>query len=158
MLSLLRNIVVALAVASISAPAFASGGGGGGDGGGHGASGEDAPSGGRRHRIITTSDGYVPLAPLTATVSADFRLRGVMHIEAGLEVSDRRIRNNIDRAMPRLRDRYVSALSMYAGSNYSFGDVPDADRISILLQQATDEVLGEGNAEILLGMVIIHAN
>ncbi|MEE2526950.1 hypothetical protein V0U79_11260 [Hyphobacterium sp. HN65] len=147
----------------LATPATALGGGGGGGGGNegggsHGASSEEGSGGGRRHRILTTSDGYVPLDPLTATVHSDFRLRGVMHIEAGLEIPDNRLRQRAERLMPRLRDRYVSALAMYAGSNYSYGEVPDADRISELLQQATDEALGEEGADILLGMVIIHAN
>lgn len=81
-----------------------------------------------------------------------------MHIEAGLEIPNNRQRERAERLMPRLRDRYVSALAMYTGANYRFGDVPDADRISELLQQATDEVLGAGEADILLGMVIIHEN
>lgn len=140
----------------IATPATALGGGGGG-GSGESAS-DQQESGGRRHRILTTSDGYIPLDPLTASVHSDFRLRGVMHIEAGLEIPDSRLRQRAERLMPRLRDRYVSALAMYAGSNYSYGDVPDADRISELLQQATDEALGEEGADILLGMVIIHAN
>lgn len=113
---------------------------------------------GRQHRPITSSTGYVPLAPLTATVQSDFRLRGIMHIEAGLEIPDNRQRERAEQLLPRLRDRYVSALAMYTGANYRFGDVPDADRISELLQQATDEVLGAGEADILLGMVIIHEN
>lgn len=100
----------------------------------------------------------MPLDPLTATVHADFRLRGVLHIEAGLEIPDNRLRARAERLMPRLRDHYVSALAMYTGANYRFGDVPDADRISELLQRATDEALGEEGAIILLGMVIIHDN
>ncbi|WP_421788472.1 hypothetical protein [Hyphobacterium sp.] len=125
-------------------------GGGGGDG--------DEESGGRRHRIITSSDDFIPLDPLTATVHSDFRLRGILHIEAGLDIPDSRLRHRAERLMPRLRDRYVSALAMYAGANYSYGEVPDADRISDILQQATDEALGESGAEVLLGMVIIHDN
>jgi hypothetical protein len=126
-------------------------------GGGEGAS-ESEESGGRRHRILTSSDHFVPLDPLTATVHSDFRLRGIMHIEAGLDIPDNRLRRRAERLMPRLRDRYVSALAMYAGTNYSYGEVPDAERISQMLQQATDEALGQDGAEVLLGMIIIHEN
>ncbi|GJL98040.1 MAG: hypothetical protein DHS20C06_18570 [Hyphobacterium sp.] len=149
----------AIALLSVS-PAYALGGGGGSSegGDGHGAAAAEAPSGGRRHRSITSSQDFMPLDPLTATVHADFRLRGVLHIEAGLEIPDNRLRARAERLMPRLRDHYVSALAMYTGANYRFGDVPDADRISELLQRATDEALGEEGAEILLGMVIIHDN
>jgi len=156
----MKNVLTALAACSLFATpvAFASEGGGSSEGADtHGA--EAAQQGSdRRHRPITASPGYLPLDPLTATVHADFRLRGIMHIEAGLEIPNNRQRERAARLMPRLRDRYVSALSMYTGANYRFGDVPDADRISELLQQATDEVLGTGEADILLGMVIIHEN
>jgi len=155
----MKNFFIALAVCSLFATpiAFASGGGGSSEADAHGS--EPAQQGSdRRHRPITSSAGYLPLDPLTATVHADFSLRGIMHIEAGLEIPNNRQRERAEYLMPRLRDRYVSALSMYTGANYRFGDVPDADRISELLQQATDEVLGAGEADILLGMVIIHEN
>lgn len=138
-------------------PAFAIGGGGGSQAETHG--GEAPQQGGsRRHRPITSSEGYVPLDPLTATVHSDFRLRGILHIEAGLNIPDSRQRARAAQMMPRLRDRYTSALAMYTGANYRYGDMPDADRIAELLQQGTDEVLGAGQAEVLLGMVIIHEN
>ena len=59
--------------------------------------------------------------------------------------------------MPRLRNAHVQALTMYTGMNYRFGDIPDADRIAQMLQDATDATLGEEGAEILIGMIIIHA-
>ena len=52
----------------------------------------------------------------------------------------------------------MSALSVYTGMNYSFGDIPDADRISQILQEATDMTLGQEGAQVLLGMIIIHAD
>ena len=60
--------------------------------------------------------------------------------------------------MPRLRNAYVSALNVYTGMSYRFGDVPDADRIAELLQEATDVTMGQTGAEVLIGMVIIHAD
>ena len=151
----MKKFLLAFSICSLlMTPTAFAGGGGGGD-----TTAAPAQQGsGRQHRPITSSTGYVPLAPLTATVQSDFRLRGIMHIEAGLEIPNNRQRERAEQLMPRLRDRYVSALAMYTGTNYRFGDVPDADRISELLQQATDEVLGAGEADILLGMVIIHEN
>ena len=151
--SRMKTLVSALIAGLVfTLPATALGGGGGGGGG----NAEEA--GGRRHRILTSSEHFVPLDPLTATVHSDFRLRGIMHIEAGLDIPDNRLRHRAEALMPRLRDRYVSALAMYAGANYSFGEVPDAERISQILQQATNEALGQEGAEVLLGMVIIHEN
>lgn len=111
-----------------------------------------------RRRSLTQSENYLPLPPLTASVQADYRLRGVIQIEAGLELESPRDRRRVQMLMPRLRDAYVSALSLYTGVNYRFGDVPDVDRITELLQEATDRALGDDKAQILLGMVIIHAD
>ncbi len=117
-----------------------------------------ASSEGGRNRAITSSETYMPLPPLTATVQANRRARGLMQIEAGLEISDSRLRHRVERYLPRLRNAYVSALSIYTGAHYSFGEVPDADRIAQILQEATDMTLGQEGAEVLIGMIVIHAD
>lgn len=117
-------------------------------------SGSDDP----RHRNITSSDSYMPLPPLTATVQANRRARGILQIEAGLEVEDSRLRRRVERYMPRLRNAYVTAMSVYTGNYFQYGEVPDADRIAALLQEATDMTLGQDGAEVLLGMIIIHSD
>lgn len=111
-----------------------------------------------RHRSLTSSNTYLPLPPLMATVQSDHRARGNLQIEAGLEVPDARLRRRVEQMMPRLRNAYVTAMSIYTGVNYRFGDVPDADRIAQLLQDATDMTLGTEGAQVLIGMVIINAN
>lgn len=80
----------------------------------------------------------------------------MLQIEAGLEIEDSRLRRRVEASMPRLRNAYVTAMSIYTGVNYRFGDVPDADRIAQLLQDATDLTLGEEGAHLLLGMVLIN--
>ncbi|SDM64737.1 Tat pathway signal protein [Maricaulis salignorans] len=126
-----------------------SGGGGGGDA---------APAEDSRHRSVTSSDNYLPLPPLMATVQANYRARGNLQIEAGLEVEDSRLRRQVEQAMPRLRNAYVTALSVYTGVNYRYGAVPDADRIAQLLQDATDMTLGTDGARVLIGMVIVNSD
>ena len=121
-------------------------------GDGHGA----PPQQTQRGRSITSSPDFVPLAPLTATLQADYRLRGILQIEAGLEIPDSRLRARAEEMMPRLRNAYVTQLSIYAGANYRYGEMPDAERISMMLQRATNEVLGQEGARVLLGMVVIH--
>lgn len=121
-----------------------------------GESAGDAPQQAQRRRSITSSPDFVPLAPLTATLQADYRLRGILQIEAGLEIPDSRLRARAEEMMPRLRNAYVTQLSIYAGANYRYGDLPDAERISAMLQRATDQVLGQEGARVLLGMVVIH--
>tara|TARA_R110000868_G_scaffold6550_8_gene37109 strand:+ start:20866 stop:21345 length:480 start_codon:yes stop_codon:yes gene_type:complete len=137
--------------AGLSGPASASSGGGGG-GGGQASSGED-----ERHRSLTSSDTYLPLPTLITSVQSNRRARGMLQIEAGLEIEDSRLRRRVEASMPRLRNAYVTAMSIYTGVNYRFGDVPDSDRIAQLLQDATDRTLGEEGAHLLLGMVLINA-
>ncbi len=117
-----------------------------------------APAEDPRHRNLTSSNSYLPLPPLMATVQADHRARGILQIEAGLDVENGRLRRRVEQAMPRLRNAYVTAMSIYTGVNYRFGDVPDADRISQLLQDATDVTLGTTGARVLIGMIIINAD
>ncbi|WP_417490335.1 hypothetical protein [Maricaulis sp.] len=147
---ILRALTVAACLSvSLAAPALAMSGGGGGSGA--------APAEDSRHRSVTSADTYLPLPPLMATVQADHRARGNLQIEAGLEIQDARLRRRVEQIMPRLRNAYVTALSIYTGVNYRYGTVPDADRIAQLLQDATDMTLGTEGARVLIGMVIINA-
>lgn len=149
-----RHIPLAVLVLMLATTAPALAGGGGGGGGSHApAQAEDS-----RRRMLTSSETYMPLPPLTATVQANHRARGLLQIEAGLEIEDPRLRRRAERYLPRLRNAWVSALSAYTGMGYRFGDIPDADRISDILQEATDMTLGQEGAEVLIGMVIIHAD
>ncbi len=111
-----------------------------------------------RHRMITSSETYMPLPPMTATVQANHRAQGLLQIEAGLEISDNRQRRRVEMYMPRLRNAYLSALTIYTGMHYRYGEVPDADRIAQILQEATDITLGQEGAELLIGMTIIHGD
>jgi hypothetical protein len=147
------NRVLACAAACVlfvSAPTLASPPSGGGGGGSQSDDG--------RRRSLTSSTSYLPLPQLMATVHADYSSAGLLQIEMGLEISDSRLRRRAEHMMPRLRDAYVSAISLYVGMNYRFGDVPDANRIAELLQNATDHTLGQEGAQVLLGMVMIHAD
>lgn len=131
--------------------------GGGGGGGGHGSSPAPAGNDGRR-RAITSSENFVPLPVLMATVQADYRAQGLLQIESGLDIPDAALRRRVAEHLPRLRDSYISALSLYTGMNYRYGDIPDVERITELLQNATDHALGQEGATVLIGMVMIHAN
>lgn len=107
-------------------------------------------------RAITHVESYVPLDPIIASVQADMRLRGVIHIELGLNADDARLRREIQARMPHLRNAYNSTIAVYTGVHYSFGELPDADMISRMLQHATNETLGRDDAQVLLGMVMIN--
>lgn len=130
----------AIAALAVSAPALAAGGGGHGGGG----------------KKVTASESYLPMDTLTATVAQDYSLRGVLQIDAGLEIEDPKLRARAEALRPRLRDAYAAALAAYAGGIYRPGAAPDAAMIGDMLQDATDRTLGEPGADFLLGMVIVH--
>ena len=84
-----------------------------------------APSGGgetpgeqERARPITPADTYMPMAPLVTGVRKDFRLRGLIHIEFGLDVETERERRRVERLAPRLRDAWTSAMAPHSGNGY----------------------------------------
>lgn len=114
--------------------------------------------GGEAHGQTKTTDAqsFVALPPLSATVSDGFRISGILQVEAGLEIPDAALRAKAEHLSPRLNDAYMSALTAYAGGAYSPGQVPDADKIARMLQTATDQVLGDDGAHVLLGMVMVH--
>jgi hypothetical protein len=107
-------------------------------------------------RAITASETYVRLDPVMASVQAGRDVRGLLHVEIGLDAPDPAMRARIAQRMPRLRDAYISAMAVYSAMGYGPGEVPDAERISALLQRATDQALGEPGATVMIGMIMIH--
>jgi flagellar basal body-associated protein FliL len=144
---MIRGIcIIAAATLDLAGPAQAAGGGG------HGETAAAEPAGSR----VTSSPNFVPLEMLTATVSRDYRVNGVLQIDAGLEISDPALRARAMALKPRLRDAYTATLAEYAGGAYRPGRPPDAVLIGDMLQAATDRTLGQDGADFLLGMVILH--
>lgn len=122
-------------------------------------SGEESGSQSRTQRgarAITHVDSYISIEPIIAAVQSNNNLRGIIHIEFGLEVPKGRDRRDIETLMPLLRNAYSTAVSTYTGMNYRYGEIPNVERIAHLLQSATDQVAGPDKAEVLLAMVIIH--
>jgi len=107
-------------------------------------------------RPISSATSYVQMEPLITAVHYGSGVSGILHVEMSLDVPEARLRARADERKARLRDAYTTAISTYAGLVYRRGDVPDIERITALLQRATDSVLGEAGAEVLLSMVIIH--
>lgn len=125
--------VVLLDAASLSAPAEAAG-----------------------KKKTTASETYVDIASVAASVVQDFEVRSVLHVEAGLEIADDKLRAKAERLLPRLRAACADALRAYAGDQYAYGAAPDAERIAMRLQAAVDRALGQEGAQVLLSMVIVH--
>jgi hypothetical protein len=107
---------------------------------------------------VTGSQSFMEIPSLTASVVRGFETRGVLHVEAGLEIKDSKLRARAQELAPRLRAACSEALRSYAGGHYLYGQPPDADRISKDMQAAVDRTLGRTGADLILSMVIIHAD
>lgn len=99
---------------------------------------------------------YVPIEGLTATISRNYRVGGLLRVEAGLEIADEDLRMRALAMKPRLRDAYTTALADYAGGYYRPGSAPDTEMLHAILQRATDRTLGESGADFLLGVVVVQ--
>jgi flagellar basal body-associated protein FliL len=98
---------------------------------------------------------FVQFQTLTATVFRGDGRRGVLTVEAGVDVADAGLRARVNISQPLLRAAYIQFLQSYAGS-LSPGAPPNADYLSQQLQQQTNMVLGRPGAKLLLGTILIN--
>ena len=98
---------------------------------------------------------YSRLATLTATVVRSHGRRGVLSIEAGIDVADEGFRAVAVQSLPRLRAAYSQVVRTF-GAAMIAGEVPNADRLARDLQVATDETLGRRGAQLLLGTILTN--
>jgi hypothetical protein len=98
---------------------------------------------------------YIQFRTLTATIFRADGRRGVLTVEAGIDVPDAGLRARADISQPRLRAAYVEFLETYAGS-LPPGSPPDADYLARSLQAQTNHVLGQNGARLLLGTILIN--
>jgi hypothetical protein len=98
---------------------------------------------------------YVQFRALTATVFRADGRRGVLTVEAGIDVPDAGLRARVNINQPRLRAAYVQFLETYAGG-LPAGSPPDADYIARSLQAQTNQVLRQPGARLLIGTILIN--
>ncbi len=130
-----RRLLAALAVAALLAPAPAL------------AQANEKKKGGG----IT----YVQFPTLTATIIKTNGRRGVLTVEAGVDVPDSGLRGQVNLNLPRLRAAYIEVLQGYVYS-LSPGYPPNPDYLEMMLQKATDRVLGRPGAKLLLGAMLVN--
>lgn len=112
-----------------------------------------APAG----RHITTAQTYMAQGPVHAPVRAHGRTAAQLQITFGLDIPRREDRALVEERQPWLRDAYTLAVLNYAGRQYAWPGVPDAEGVAALLQSETDRLLGPGRARVLLDTVMIHS-
>jgi hypothetical protein len=112
-----------------------------------------AASGGEKKK--GGGESFLQFPALNATAVRPGGRRGVLTVEAGLDVPDGGLRGRAEASQPRLRDAYIRFLMNYAAS-VPAGTPPNPDVIATALQRATDEVLGKPGAKLLLGTVLVN--
>ena len=98
---------------------------------------------------------YLQFQTLTATVIRSSGRRGVLTVEAGLDIPSVGLRTRALQIQPRLRAAYVQRLQIYV-SGLPPEVAPDPDYLSRALQQETDRLLGEPGAHFLLGAILVN--
>lgn len=98
---------------------------------------------------------FLQLAPLAATVLRADGRRGVLTVEAGVDIADEALNARAQASMPRLRAAYVTVVQNHA-QGMGPGSPPNADRLASDMQKATDRVLGRPGARVLLGTLMMN--
>ncbi|HEY9234904.1 MULTISPECIES: hypothetical protein [Phenylobacterium] len=110
---------------------------------------------GKKDEKPTGSSAYIALNTLTATIQRTNGRRGVLTVQAGLDVPDARLRAKVESVLPRVRAVMVQTLQTYA-TGMSPGAPPNGDLLSQALQRETDRILGQKGAKVLLGTMLIN--
>jgi hypothetical protein len=98
---------------------------------------------------------YIQFPTLTATIFRSNGHRGVLTVEAGVDVPNGALRARVNLSAPRLRASYVQLLQSYVWT-LGPGDPPNPDYLSMALQKETDRVLGQPGAHLLLGAMLVN--
>ena len=101
------------------------------------------------------SSTYVALNTLTATIRRSNGRRGVLTVQASLDVPDAKLRAKAESILPRIRAALVQTLQTYA-SGMTPGLPPNGDVLAGALQREIDRVLGAKGAKVLIGTMLIN--
>ena len=118
---------------------------------------EDAPKAQKAPEHKTTqSTSYIQLDPIYTTIVADNRAAGMLMVGAGLDVPDEKLRDEVTRSMPVLRDAYIRNLMNFTVNVVRTDNQPDVTMIADRLQAVTDRALKKKGAKVLLAQVAIR--
>ncbi|HEX4027786.1 MAG TPA: hypothetical protein VHX18_09210 [Rhizomicrobium sp.] len=118
---------------------------------------EDAPKAQKAPEHKTTqSTSYIEIDPIYTTIVADNRPAGMLMVGAGLDVPDAKLRDDVNRSLPVLRDAYIRNLMTFTANVVRTDAQPDVVMIADRLQAVTDRALGKKGAKVLLAQVAIR--
>lgn len=98
---------------------------------------------------------YLPFPGVTASVMGAGGRRGVLAMDASLDIPNQALRDRAASLAPRLRAAYTQSLNIYAGG-LSPGRPIDPDYVSLEMQRQTDAVIGKGGAKFLIGSILVN--
>lgn len=98
---------------------------------------------------------YLEFSTLTATIFRADRRRGVMVVDASLDIPNADLRARAASLTPRLRAAYAQSLNVYA-AGLPAGRPVDPDYLSRELQRQTDAAIGKPGAKFLLGSILVN--
>lgn len=104
---------------------------------------------------VTADATFLQLPALQVSIGGPYRYTGLMVLEFGLEIPNEVLRAKAEGLEPRLRDAHSQAMNQFAANYYKAGTVPNAAELANRLQRATDAVLGQKGARILLGSILV---
>jgi hypothetical protein len=99
---------------------------------------------------------FVGQTQIAATILQSFRPVGVFQVDMGILVTNPAQRTRAASLQPILRDAWRRTTQEFANSYLTLGRVPDAVLLGQRLQAATDQVMGAGNARLLLTSVVVR--
>jgi len=118
---------------------------------------QDAPKAQKAPEHKTTqSKSYIEIDPIYTTIVADNHAAGMLMIGAGLDVPDDKLREDVNRSLPVLRDAYIRNLMTFTANVVRTDAQPDVGMIADRLQGVTDRALGKKGARVLLAQVAIR--
>ncbi|MBX9615545.1 MAG: Tat pathway signal protein [Caulobacteraceae bacterium] len=115
-------------------PALAAGGGGGG--------------------AAAPADTWIRYPTVTGMVMRGDGSRGVLTVEAGVDVADPALNLRARQSQPRIRAVFNILVQREANVLLP-GRVPNVERLAAQLQSATNIILGQRGAKLLLGSVVV---
>jgi len=113
-------------------------------------------AGGERKQAFTES--YLPMNPFLTSIVQDRRIRGSLTVEIGLDIPDAELREKTKLILPRLQDRYVQTMSLFAATSLRTNRPVDVNRLARALQIVTDKTLESEGAQVLLVNVMVRPN
>ena len=98
---------------------------------------------------------FIQLGVLEGTIIRPDGRRGVMTVEAGIDIPDAGLRARTQASIPLLRAAYGDVVRAYA-AGLPVSALPNADYLSREMQRQTDRVLGRPGARLLLGSILVN--